>query len=81
MLIREQIRAARALVGWSAGKLAKRAGLHITTVQRMENGSGPVSGNIRSIRRIQDVLESAGTEFIDDVREPGVRLRATKNSD
>ena len=81
MLIREQIRAARALLGWSAGKLAKRAGLHITTVQRMESGHGPVTGNIRSIRRIQEALEAAGTEFIDDIREPGVRLRATEDSD
>ena len=81
MLVSEQIRAARALLGWSARELAGRAGLHITTVQRMENGHGPVTGNIRSIRRIQEALEAAGTEFIEDVREPGVRLRASENSD
>lgn len=81
MLVSEQIRAARALLGWSARELAERAGLHITTVQRMETGQGPVSGNIRSIRRIQEALEAAGTEFLDDNREPGVRLRLSENFD
>ena len=81
MLIRQQIRAARALLGWSARELADRAGLHITTVQRMEMGRGPVNGNIRSIRRLQEALEAAGAQFIDDDREPGVRLRASENSD
>ena len=81
MLISEQIRAARALLGWSARELADRAGLHITTVQRMEAGRGPVNGNIRSIRRLQEALEAAGAQFIDDDREPGVRLRASDNSD
>ena len=81
MLVSEQIRAARAILGWSARELAERAGLHITTVQRMENGSGPITGNIRSIRRIEEALEAAGAEFIDEYDEPGVRLRAAENSD
>ena len=76
MLVSEQIRAARALLGWSARELAERSGLHITTVQRMEKGSGPIAGNNSSIRWIQEALETAGAEFIDDYEEPGVRLRA-----
>lgn len=80
MLVSEQIRAARALLGWSARELAERTGLHITTVQRLESGSGPISGNIRSIRRIHSALEAAGTEFIDDYDGPGVRLRAGDNT-
>jgi transcriptional regulator with XRE-family HTH domain len=76
MLVCEQIRAARAFVGWSARELAERAGLHITTVQRMETGSGPVIGNISSIRRVQEALEAAGAEFIDDIEKPGVSLHA-----
>ena len=81
MLFSEQIRAARALLGWSARELADRAGLHITTIQRMENGHGPISGNIRTIRRIQQTLESGGAEFIDDEDEPGVRLRYNDTAD
>ena len=81
MLLSAQIRAARALLGMSARALAERAELHITTVQRMEKGNGPVTGNIRSIRRIQLVLEASGAVFIDDDDEPGVRLRGRENSD
>lgn len=76
MLICEQIRAARGLLRWSARELAERAELHITTVQRMEKGSGAVSGNMRSIRRVQESLEKAGIEFLDDIDGPGVRLRS-----
>lgn len=80
MLVGEQIRAARALLGWSARELAERAELHITTVQRMENSRGPVTGNIRSIRRIEEALETAGAVFVDDDRGSGVCLRASENT-
>lgn len=75
MLFCEQIRAARALLGWSARELAARSGLHITTVLRLESGSGPITGNMSSVRWIQETLEMAGAAFIDDHDEPGVRLR------
>lgn len=75
MLFKEQIRAARALLGWSAQELAERSGLHITTVQRMEKGEGMITGNVSSIRWVQEALEDAGAYFIDDREEPGVRLR------
>ena len=75
MLVSVQIRAARALLGWSARELAERSGLHITTVLRMEKGNGPISGNISSIRWVQEALEAEGAYFIDDYEEPGVRLR------
>ena len=76
MLICNQIRAARGLLRWSARELAEQAGLHITTVQRIENGNGSVSGNMSSIRRIQEALEEGGIEFIDNIDGPGVRLRS-----
>ena len=80
MLVREQIRAARALLGWSARELAERSGLHITTVLRMEKGAGPIAGNVSSIRWIQEALESEGAYFIDDAKEPGVRLRTRRDA-
>lgn len=76
MLVSEQVRAARAFLGWSARELAERADLHITTVQRMEKGNGAITGNISSIQRVQGALESAGAEFFFDDYGPGVRLRA-----
>jgi transcriptional regulator with XRE-family HTH domain len=71
----EQVRAARGLVGWSQSELARRAGLSLPTVKRVEAGSGPrVSDEAR--RRIQQALEIGGVQFIaEDGGGPGVRLR------
>ncbi len=81
MLVCEQIRAARAFLGWSARELAERAGLHITTVQRMEKGSGAVTGNVSSIQRVQEALEAAGAEFFFQDNGPAVRLRSSHYND
>ncbi|MEE8517234.1 MAG: helix-turn-helix transcriptional regulator [Alphaproteobacteria bacterium] len=73
MLIAQQIRAARGLLGWSARELAGNAEVNISTVQRIERADGPVRGNASTLRRIQDAIEGAGVEFIEDGK-PGVRL-------
>jgi transcriptional regulator with XRE-family HTH domain len=71
----EQLRAARALLGWSQTQLAERAGLSLPTVKRVETESGPrVSDAARYA--LQQALESGGIEFIDENGGgPGVRLR------
>ncbi len=74
MLISAQIRAARSLLGWPARVLADRAGVHITTVQRLERLEGPLRGNARTLRRIQRTLETAGVAFTQE-DGPGVQLR------
>ena len=74
MLISNQIRAARGLLRWSARILAEQAGVHLSTVQRMERSAGPVGGNVESVRRVQAALERAGVEFLADDDRPGVRL-------
>ena len=57
-----QSRAARALLGWSQGDLAKAAGLSLLTVRKFEKGrSDPYSRNLEAIR---SALEGAGIEFI-----------------
>ena len=74
MLISNQIRAARGLLRWSARMLAEQAGVHLSTVQRMERSQGPVGGNVESVRRVQAALERAGVEFLAEDDSPGVRL-------
>src|SRR5215813_14293573 len=71
----EQMRAARGLLGWSQSELAKRAGLSLPTVKRVETGTGPrVSDAARA--RIQHALERGGAQFIsENGGGPGVRLR------
>lgn len=59
----EQCRAARALLGWSIGKLASDAAVGIMTVNRFEGGD-PVRP--ASIEKIQATLEAAGITFVAD---------------
>ncbi len=74
MLTSDQIRAARALLRWSARELAQRSRVHITTVQRMERGNGPVGGTVHTLAKVQRALEDAGVEFTSQNGSPGVRL-------
>ena len=71
----EQLRAARALLGWSQTYLAEQAGLSLPTVKRVEAERGPrVSEEGRL--KLKRALELAGIEFIDENGGgPGVRLR------
>jgi len=74
-LIPAQIRAARGLVGWPARVLADHAGVHITTVQRIERARGALRGSTKTLEKIRRALEGAGVIFVGDDNEgPGVRL-------
>jgi transcriptional regulator with XRE-family HTH domain len=71
-----QIRAGRALLGWSQNQLARRAGVGPATLQRIERSNGIVKGNFSTILKIQKALEQAGIHFTeDDTGEIGVRLK------
>ena len=76
MILSEQIRAARALLGWEQKTLAERAGLGIATIKRMESSPGPVRGTAESVWAVQEALERAGIVFIHGAERkgPGVRL-------
>jgi transcriptional regulator with XRE-family HTH domain len=74
-----QIRAAGSLLGWSQDKLARAAGVGLTTLQRIEQNKGGVKGNFSTILKIQNVLEQAGVRFSDDeAGEIGVSLQSDK---
>ena len=71
-----QIRAARALLGWSQERLADRAGIGLATLKRIEQNEGLVKGNFSTILNIQKALEQAGIHFTeDDSGEVGVRMK------
>lgn len=75
MLTPAQLRAARALVGWSRETLAEKSGTAAQTVQGFEAlGTDP---KLSTLNKWYRALEGAGVEFIDDDAErgPGVRLR------
>ena len=71
-----QIRAARALLRWSAEDLARQSLLSVATIRRAElteNETSMTAANDMVVRR---ALEAAGVEFIDENGGgPGVRLR------
>ena len=76
MITAEQIRGARAMLRWSAKRLAAEAGLSWPTIQRMEAATGVPGGLSRNLELIQRTLEEAGVIFINEDDEgPGVRLR------
>lgn len=69
-----QIKAARALLGWSQDVLAGRAGVSIPTVKRLEAVDGVLRGRTATTERLRSALESAGIEFTNE-EGTGVRLR------
>ena len=78
MLTPAQLRAARALLGWSRDTLADKSGTAAETVQGFESrGSDP---KLSTLNKWFRVLEAAGVEFIDESGEhgPGVRLQKGK---
>ena len=76
MISTDQVRAARALLRWSAQQLADASGVGVATIRRMEVVDGIPSGQIRSLLAIQTALESAGVEFFGSPTDnPGVRLK------
>jgi transcriptional regulator with XRE-family HTH domain len=82
LITSDQIRAARAMIRWSAADLASAAGIGSATIKRMEVMEGVPSGNVKTLLALKAALEAAGVEFVgtpDD--RPGVRLVGnTKNN-
>lgn len=79
MITSDQIRAARALLKWSATDLAKNAKIGVATIRRFELQEGVPEGQIRILDALKSTFEIAGIDFIgtpDD--SPGVRLRTKK---
>jgi ribosome-binding protein aMBF1 (putative translation factor) len=76
MLTSAQIRAARALLRWSADDLAKETALGVTTIRRAELTEEVTSMTTANDLAVRRALETAGVEFIDENGGgAGVRLR------
>ena len=76
MITSGQIKAARALVGWTARDLAAKAEIGFSTLIRLESADGVPAGNIKTIDAIKKALEEVGIEFIGTPDQgAGVRWR------
>ena len=76
-----QIRAARALIRWSAEELSRHSSVSLRTIRRAElaeNQTAMTAANDSAVRR---ALETAGVEFTDENGGGvGVRLRKRTRS-
>ncbi len=74
MIVGLQIRAARAMLRWSAAELARKAGVSHPTIHRIEQVDGVSTSRGDTLDRIEKALLEAGVELIGGSTEaPGVR--------
>ena len=81
MIVAQQIRAARSLLGLTQQQLALKANCGIATIRRIEACGHDIGGQAQTVLKIQTALETAGAVVIDAdaILSFGVRLR--HNSD
>ena len=76
MISTAQIKAARALLGWTAKDLAEQSGVSLATIQRLEPQSGVPVSHQRTLLDIKRAFETAGVEFTGTPENgPGVRIK------
>ena len=73
-----QIRAARALLNWSARRLSDESGVSPSTIHRAESARAYPSTHEQRLAAIKRALERSGVDFLDC---SGVRLRAADDGD
>jgi hypothetical protein len=75
MMTPTQCRAARGLLEWSVGDLARAAGVSIITVRKFESGKGSGASARATVDLMRRALEGAGVRFSrSEGGEGGVRL-------
>ena len=79
-----QIRAARALLRWSAEDLAQHSALGLATIRRAEQVEGHTQLTTANDRAVRRALEDAGVVFVDPEKNDaalreGVRLGRQKS--
>jgi hypothetical protein len=80
MIEAAQVRAGRALIGWSQSELANAAGLPLAIVELLET-SGVEKVPAAAVAKMRATLESAGVVFIpEDGGGAGVRFRTGRES-
>jgi hypothetical protein len=78
MITGEQIRAARKLLDWKPGRLARWSRVPSAVIRRAESVDGEPPITMYQEALIRGALQDAGVEFTNG-DEPGVKLRATNN--
>lgn len=80
MIASGQIRAARALLRWSADALAEKSSIGVATIRRLELSEGVPSSNAKTLVAIKAALEDAGVEFLGTPENgAGVRFKPSRD--
>lgn len=66
MITSAQMRAARALAGVDQRELAKKSGLSVPTIQRMEASDDVIRGNVDSLMKVIAAIDAFGIELINE---------------
>lgn len=76
LVLVSQIRAARALIGWSQEDLASASGIGLSTIKDFEAGRRDLAST--SVSALRDALVKSGVQFIplNKTAGPGVRLES-----
>jgi len=75
ILVTQQIRMARAALGWSVSRLSDETSVSTSTINRIERENGLSVVTPATLKLIITTLEAAGVEFVGGPGDgPGVRL-------
>lgn len=81
MISNLQIRAARALLGWSQATLAEAAGVSIITVKRLEASDDMFRARTETIAKVRTAVEAAGVAFAEDDHGFSHRVQLRRRQD
>jgi DNA-binding XRE family transcriptional regulator len=81
VITKNQIRAARHLIGWKQADLAKAAGLSEISIKNIERGATDARGS--TLAAIQQALADAGVILLEsgDTRDGGLGVRLKKETE
>ena len=80
MMTVEQLKMARAALGWSIQLLADKSLVSVRTIKRIESECMIEKVTPANMKLLRETLEAAGIEFIGNAADgPGVRLWAKSN--
>lgn len=71
----QQLKAARALLGWSQRDLAAASGVSLPTIRRIEAGGGELGGRQSTTDAIRLAVERGGVEILHKSKRGGVGVR------
>lgn len=61
----EQLRQARAALGWTQAKVAETSGVSVPTIKRLENGSGNLAIRLETLSHLEEAFKVQGIQFLE----------------